>query len=73
MQNAIFFPKGQNSFFLVYGSVILENEVELKVSQEYTDQNDALKCYQDIKSKYPNNSDLGIQEHIVNEVSVPQY
>lgn len=68
MQNAIFFPKGQNSLYLVYGSIILENEVELRVNQEYTNSIDALKCYQDIKAKYPDNSDLGVQEHIVNEL-----
>lgn len=73
MTQAIFFPKGQqNYFFLVHGSVILDNEVELSVNQDYNNIEDAIECYNHIANKYPENSDIGIQKHIVENVNIFQ-
>jgi hypothetical protein len=73
MTQAIFFPKEhQNFFFLVFGSVILDNNVELSVSQDYDNIEDAIQCYNYILSQYPDNSDVGIQKHIVERVNIPQ-
>jgi hypothetical protein len=72
MTQAIFFPKGHNNFFfLVFGSVILDNSVELSVNQEYENLEDAFQCYNDIKNLYPENSDIGIQKQIIEQVNIP--
>lgn len=72
MTQAIFFPKGQNNFFfLVFGSVILENSIELSINQEYPNLEDAVQCYQQIISLYPENSDIGIQKQIIEQINIP--
>ena len=72
MTQAIFFPKGQNNFFfLVFGSVMLDNSVELSINQEYDNLEDAVQCYQQIISLYPKNSDIGIQKQIIEQVNIP--
>jgi hypothetical protein len=72
MTNAILIPKGLSkaSFFLVYGGVFLENEVELNVNQNYDSLEDALKCYFDLKIRFPENSDIGIQKHTVKNIDI---
>jgi hypothetical protein len=69
---AILFPKGQNKCYLVFGSIFFDDNlrIELKVNQPYDTQNDAINCYKTITDMFPENSDIGIQEHIVNGISV---
>ena len=67
---AIFFPKGQNTCYLVHGSIYLENdEIELRVNQAYDKKTDAQNCLLKLRTYYPETSDIGIQEHIVNRLS----
>jgi hypothetical protein len=72
MTQAFFFPKGQNNFFfLVFGSVILDNSIELSINQEYDNLEDAVVCYNQITNLYPENSDIGIQKQIVEQINIP--
>jgi hypothetical protein len=66
---AIFFPKGQNTCYLVHGSIYLDDDtIQLRVNQSYDKKVDAQNCLSKLRSYYPETSDIGIQEHIVNRL-----
>ncbi len=70
MIDAIFFPKGQNTCYLVHGTVYIdEDKIKLRVNQTYDQKVDAQNCLSKIRSYYPETSDVGIQEHIVNRLA----
>lgn len=66
---AILFPKGQNKCFLVFGSVFF-GKIELKVNCAFDLEEEAISYHSMIMEMFPNNVDIGIQEHIVNKVNV---
>ncbi len=74
MAEVIFFPKGhQNFLFIVYGSIfgLTDKEIEFSIHQEYTKEEDAIECYKIIRALYPENSDMGIQKHTIEQINVP--